>query len=129
MPAYSILQTLIAVALAFWGSLGTILMPNIVTIDVPADGHTAGALWPLEDNTCTIRLRPQFYELDANMQQLAIMHEVGHCIGLDHISEPGIMNPVLTASTHESPADVAEFNRVHPAAPRPFRVLVPSLAR
>lgn len=108
------MSTLIAIALSFWLSLGAIFVPEIQTRDeniqrleaVPA---STDILQP-----CIIHIYPLFYQQDYTIQLLIIEHEVGHCLGLQHIDSPGIMNLVLWPNTVFTDADKTEYYRVHP---------------
>jgi hypothetical protein len=50
-------------------------------------------------------------KLEGETFYAAVLHEFGHSIGLGHIKEAGVMNPVVGA-TDFSAADMAECRRV-----------------
>ena len=108
------IETLISIAIAFWAAIGATNFPEINISYIHSDKHVASILWPLEDNTCQLRIYDTFYEIDSYMQQEAITHEIGHCLGLDHIDQPGVMNAHLSDLTAETGADVWEYYHVHP---------------
>ena len=117
------LQAMVVIALALWGY---VLPMHVTVVRSDADPHgfvafTDGGLTdpahPLD--TCDILVMSRnFDQLTPHLQQNAITHEVGHCLGLQHLDVPGIMFPSVAYDFTD--ADRAEYRRVHDPLRRAF---------
>ncbi len=71
-------------------------------------------------STCQIFVNPDgdFDALEVSQQQIVIAHEVGHCLGLNHLGEPSLMYraPLFYGTLTE--ADIIEFYRAQPQTGR-----------
>ena len=110
-------STMITIALSIWG----ILFPGISVRDEsnnPAYIYVTSQAWA--DNltqapNCIISVLPRnMIGFSDSTVQNVITHEVGHCLGLEHISQPGLMYP--DASQYPfSGYDRSEFWHHYPA--------------
>jgi hypothetical protein len=109
--------TMVAIALALWAAVGPFTAPKITVEPHYTDAAYAGVTavaGTVVDDPCLIILYPKFQWLTPEMQQTVIDHEVGHCLGLEHI-DPSLGIMTSTAwGTEPTAADRAEFYRVHP---------------
>lgn len=124
------MASMIALALALWGWILPVHIDTATVEDPPCTPGCTVA-WATErytidrwDGTCVISLTSRFEELPPAEKQTFITHEVGHCLGLDHIEHPGLMQASPLGYTF-SVWDRIEFWRVHPA---PYKVTFPMVA-
>lgn len=113
---------MVAVALAIWGWAFPGAIPVVDQSDNPAYANVTSLAWAdpwTQAPDCVVSILPRnMTYLTVPQVQNVITHEVGHCIGLEHISQPGIMYP---DAGEFSGYDRAAFWRVHPA---PHRVTI-----
>lgn len=121
---------LISVALAIWG----VILPWVITFNVANEqppgyeglwivAYAAPVTYPsdLHPSSCNITyIAPHIQDLTIHELQNVTTHEVGHCLGLNHISQPGIMAPSYGADF--SGYDRLEYWRHYPA---PYQLHVP----
>ena len=87
---------------------------HITITHITGESYIAAAQITVGETTCsnaTIIITPMFEAETPANQQNAITHEVGHCLGLQHIDHPGIMNAY---GGELSGWDMLELWRVHP---------------
>lgn len=121
---------LISIALTIWGAL----IPFIITFNVadtypPALGddvlaYSQPTIWPDGHiSACNITyVAPNIQNLTVQELQNLTTHEVGHCLGLQHIPQDGsIMYFMLRTYTAFSPFDRLEYWRHYLA---PYRLFV-----
>ena len=116
---------MIALALALWGWF----LPTNITYQYVDHSYDYGPYvawaenWDTNGEHCVISIWPRYWDrLPPAHQQRVIVHEVGHCLGLNHIERDSVMK----GSAFEfSVWDRVEFWRVHPA---PYRTVVPMLS-
>ena len=111
-------EALVASALALWGWFA----PVDITVDADAerpDTSSLSIMFLYWDGRCVIQVWPEAWQPPYD-PQLIITHEVGHCLGLMHIEQPGIMNGTYEGFEF-SVYDRMEWWRVHPA---PYRVTI-----
>ena len=103
---------LVNIALALWGWHGEANISVTEATDYDGPGWIAfAAIYP---DSCVIGLFPSRWGSMADAQQI-IDHEVGHCLGLDHIEGSGIMRARVDPDAFSpSVNDWWEFRRVHP---------------
>ena len=111
---------LVAAALAMWGWWPS---REIVVLDEPVrDNEYKLARTSHDDDNCYIHVYSSTWAPGYDPFKI-IAHEVGHCIGLPHIEQEGIMN--ATYEGYEfSVWDRAEFLRHYPAS----RIVVTGVA-
>lgn len=78
-------ESRIAAGKAYWEAVGTPEFPVIVPSG-PCRG-ALGCAFPVAPRLCEVWLRPIADEVVA-------AHEVGHCLGFDHLDYPGVMNEI-----------------------------------
>lgn len=114
-------EALVAAALVIWGWFA----PVHITVDEHAPHEhptwlaSASLYW---DGHCVIKVWPESWRPVHDPQEI-ITHEVGHCLGLDHIERQGIMSAI--GDYPFSGYDRAEFWRHYPA---PYRVTIGMVA-
>lgn len=107
------MNELVRIALMLWSMLGSFQAPAIQVNDESLDkAYQSLALTTLTD-VCVITLGTPWVGLSDGSKQGVMTHEVGHCLGLEHITCPSVMGcPTLIYRPNE--LDAAEFRRVHP---------------
>ncbi|MCC6382990.1 MAG: matrixin family metalloprotease [Dehalococcoidia bacterium] len=98
------------------------LLPPVFYAGQPAQANLS------QDGTrithCEVRLDPvAFFQLSEAGRQNTVTHEIGHCLGLNHSDQPGIMmNPLLYNFSADDAAAVAAVygpREAHVVAPMP----------
>lgn len=124
---------LISIALALWGiSLNFIITFNLADTYPPALGddvlaYSQPTIWPDGHiSACNITyVAPNIQNLTRQELQNLTTHEVGHCIGLNHIPQDGsIMYFMLRSYTVFSEWDRLEFWHHYPP---PYHLTLPIL--
>ena len=119
------LATLVAIALALWGFLLPVNIEVIPGTDPSFHGLATADRWT-NPSKCTIRIYPAFYDLLTPFQQQGVVtHEVGHCLGLDHVDYDSIMKDP-PRWTVPQPADLTALRALHPGNVR--ALYLPGLA-
>ena len=107
---------LVAAALALWGWLYQ-PPPIVVVEESTRDNEYNISRVTHDENFCYIHVYPWNPAYDAGK---IIAHEVGHCLGIPHIEQPGIMNATYEGYDF-SGYDRAMFWQLYPA---PYRTTV-----
>lgn len=121
------METMIALALLLWGWTFPVVILGHDGRQEPAYANvTAHASAPILDGVlpCDIWFYAKWFALTPDQQQGVVTHEVGHCLGLDHVSYPSIMRDG-TFWTVPQPADYAALRALHPL---PIRGYVASIS-
>lgn len=110
------MSVMITVALLLWG----IVSP--VPIRVVPDTRIESAAANRYVDRCEVAYNPTWFQWLGAGQQSVISHEVGHCIGLNHlpVNEPGVMSGVSSGQAF-SGYDRVEFWHHYPA---PYRITI-----
>lgn len=112
---------LVAAALTLWGWA---FPPNIVVLDEPVrDGVYKLARTTHDDDACYIHVYPSTWAPGYDPFKI-VAHEVGHCLGIPHIDNPGIMNATYEGYDF-SGYDREIFWQTYPA---PYRVTIGMVA-
>ncbi len=107
---------LVQLALLTWGFLLPLNVSVIKGTDPSFVGYATTDRWT-DPSVCTIRIYPLFDTLTPDQKQGVMTHEVGHCLGMDHVSYDSIMlGP--TYWTHPQPRDLTAFHLLHPGTSR-----------
>ena len=116
------LQAMVAAALLLWGWA----LPLHVTFhdarEEPAYAGVTSMAWVDELNTapeCEIWTGNRFYLQTPERQLSTVTHEIGHCLGLDHVAYPSIMRDPSYWFTPQE-ADLVALRRLHPLQRRAF---------
>ena len=129
------MEMMLYVALSLWNTLGLFLAPVITVEFEPTTTYPNAYAFArrygvdtLHIVRCDIFVNPDgdFDALSTEQQQVIVSHEVGHCLGMDHIDGPALMAryPLFNGGVITE-ADVAEFQRTHPVPPvLPYRAFV-----
>ena len=108
---------LVAIALSRWGFLLPVNIEVIPGTDPSFHGTATADRWS-DPSKCTIRIYPAFYDLLTPVQQQGVVtHEVGHCLGLDHVAYDSIMKDP-TRWTEPQPEDLTALHELHPGTVR-----------
>lgn len=104
---------MVAIALALWGLVwGNPI--NIVSSDIAPSQPNVLASAGVSTYRCGIIVYDKFHVGEKIDWQIVVDHEVGHCIGLNHIPQEGIMNASLTPETRLTIWDWVEFWHHYP---------------
>jgi hypothetical protein len=117
-------QSMTAIGMAQWESVSGARFGPVTVHVAPLlapiyYSEQAAQTWVGQDG-CEVRLDPAYWPaLSPQGRQNVVTHELGHCLGLDHSIEPGVMqNPLFFDF---SPADGA---LARARWPLPYRVAV-----
>lgn len=110
------LSELVALAWLIWG-VGS--HPTIVEDQDLPSGYYAMATQGLLNGECRIWIDSTFYENTYDQQLGIIIHEIGHCLGLDHVPYPSVMNGP-TYWTRPTESDYIRLRQIT----RPFSIFI-----
>lgn len=106
---------MVTIALALWGIIWNTPI-NIVSSDAPPDNPHVLASTGVSSIRCGIIVYDKFHQGEIVDWQIVVDHEVGHCLGLNHIPQEGIMNASYNYDTHYTIYDTVELWHHYPPA-------------
>ena len=115
-------EALVAAAVLVWGLI-TWPITVLEETEPPRPGVLANTTF--DGEICFIHVYPSHWAAEYD-PQFIVTHEVGHCLAIPHIDQPGIMNRFYAPGTEFSGYDRAEFWHHYPA---PYRIAVPMVGQ
>lgn len=116
---------MVIAALSLWGMSNWIRPIVVTSSDTPPAQSNILAQAGLSMGMCRIQVYDKFHE-EVEDWQIVMDHEVGHCLGLNHIPQPGIMYPALGPDTQMTIYDWVEFWHHYPL---PYQLRAPMLTQ
>lgn len=113
-------------ALVIWGMSNWSTPINIVSSDAPPPQASVLASTGVSTYRCGIIVYDKFHQGELVDWQIVIDHEVGHCLGLNHIPQDGIMNASYNYGEQMTIWDWVEFWHHYPL---PYQLRAPMLTQ